>query len=105
MKTLNYIGMVAAAILLAGCDKDSTPTSSEGKIPTNFLGDATSNTNSAIDVSYLNQALSLYNTQEGHYPKTLDELKPNYVQMLPLLPPGMKLDYDVTNGTVKVVGQ
>ena len=47
----------------------------------------------------------LHLTQEGHYPKTLAELKPNYVSVLPILPPGMKLDYDSTNGTVKVVEQ
>jgi hypothetical protein len=109
MKTFTFIlAATAATLLVAGCGNDSTPqnqTSSTGTNLASTLVNANKNGNSTIDVSYLNSALQLYLTQEGHYPKTLAELKPNYVSVLPILPPGMKLDYDSTNGTVTIVGQ
>jgi hypothetical protein len=43
--------------------------------------------------------------QEGRYPKTLQELTPNYVAKIPDLPAGYKLDYDATKGEVNVVAQ
>jgi len=109
MKTFHLsLAAITAAILVAGCGNNSTPPSQGSTPGTNYattLVNANKSGNSTIDVSYLNQALQLYITQEGHYPKTLDELKPNYVPTLPMMPPGMKLDYDSTNGTVKVVAQ
>jgi len=56
-----------------------------------------------IDVSYLNNAVQLFNTQEGRLPKDLNELVPNYVGKLPATPYGTKLDYDPNTGQVKVV--
>ena len=58
-----------------------------------------------IDLSYLNQAIQLFNTQEGRLPKDLNELVPNYVGKLPATPYGTKLDYDPNTGVVKVVPQ
>jgi hypothetical protein len=56
-------------------------------------------------VSYLNEAVQLFNTQEGRLPKDLNELVPNYVGKLPATPYGTKLDYDPSTGVVKVVPQ
>src|ERR1700722_8311201 len=108
MKISNLSLVVATAMLLAGCGNNSTSQTQGTASGTNLastLVNANNGANGTIDVSYLNQALQLYITQEGHYPKTLDELKPNYVPTLPIMPPGMKLVYDSTNGTVKVVAQ
>ena len=58
-----------------------------------------------IDVSYLNQALQLFNVQEGRYPKTLAELTPKYVAQIPDAPIGFKLDYDAAKGEAKMVKQ
>jgi hypothetical protein len=58
-----------------------------------------------IDVSYLNEAIQLFHTQEGRLPKDLNELVPNYVGKLPATPYGTKLDYDPNTGLVKVVQQ
>src|ERR1700761_2102829 len=109
MKTFHYVLAAAAVVALAtGCDKrdsaSQNPPSSNSSL-SNALAGAKNNSDKTIDVSYLNQALSLYNVQEGRYPATLEELKPKYVSTLPILPPGMKLDYDSTNGTVKIVQQ
>ena len=109
MKTLSFLTVIAAAIFLTGCGNNSSSSSGQGATTgtsvTNTLAGLKNSSDGTIDVSYLNSALALYNTQEGHYPKTLDELKPNYVQQLPILPPGTKLDYDSTNGTVKILVQ
>ena len=110
MKTFHSILVAAAVLNLAtGCGNNSTPPgqnqSATSSSLSNALAGAKNNSDKTIDVSYLTQALSLYNVQEGHYPKTLEGLKPNYVSTLPILPPGMKLDYDSTNGTVKIVQQ
>jgi hypothetical protein len=56
-------------------------------------------------VTYLDQALQLFNVQEGHYPKTLEELTPKYVAQIPAVPTGYKLNYDAVKGEVKLVAQ
>lgn len=56
-------------------------------------------------MSYLDQAVQQFNVQEGRYPKTLEELTPNYVAKIPDAPYGYKIDYDATKGEVKVVKQ
>lgn len=111
MKTFYTLLAVAiVGFVAAGCGDSSTP-SGQTLTPTpttNYLTTlvtADKTADKTIDVSYLNSALQLYLTQEGHYPKTLEELKPNYVSRLPVLLPGMALDYDSTNGLVKVVSQ
>ncbi len=107
MKTFtSLLAAVVVAFLATGCGDNSSPSTQSATPSTNYLSTLASvdkNSNKTIDVSYLNSALQLYQTQEGHYPKTLEELKPNYVSRLPVLLPGMALDYDSTNGTVKIV--
>ena len=121
MKALLLV-LVAAAAILTGCGNkhSSKPASSTNSTagstnggslvtaPVDYLGtivQAQKNMTKTIDVSYLNEALQRFNVQEGHYPKDLQELVPNYVAKLPTPPYGSKLDYDATSGTVKVVPQ
>jgi hypothetical protein len=107
---------IALAVFAAGCGNDSgsqnqgtnAVAGSASNNPADYLGAlvrAKKTADKTIDVSYLNQALQLFNTQEGHYPKTLEELTPNYIGKVPEPPIGYKLDYDVTKGEVKVVAQ
>jgi hypothetical protein len=58
-----------------------------------------------IDVSYLTQAVQMFQVQEGRLPKDLNELVPNYVAKLPAAPYGSRLNYDPTSGVVTVVKQ
>jgi len=120
MKIL-IIPLVAAMALLAGCgDSNSkkttatTATNAEPRYdtgnpltaPADYLGavvQAKKHSEKVIDVSYLNQDIQLFNASEGRYPKTLDELVPNYIGKLPETPFGTKLEYDATAGTVKIV--
>ena len=121
MKALLLV-LVAMTTVLTGCGEKnsgkSAPSTNSAVRPTNggslvtapvdYLGaavQAQKNMTKTIDVSYLNQALQQFNVQEGHYPKTLQELVPNYVAKISTPPYGTKLDYDSSSGTVKVVSQ
>ena len=112
--------LIAVAAILTGCGKNdsnqtgqstnSTAASTNGgnvlTAPVDYLGavvQAQKNATRTIDVSYLNEAIQQFQVQEGHYPKTLQELTPNYVAKIPTPPNGYKLDYNASSGTVKVV--
>jgi hypothetical protein len=106
MKT--FLLAVAAGLFLTGCGDDPTPkqpAKNDTGNPLTAVAQAKNHSEKVIDVSYLNQAIQLFNASEGRFPKTLDELVPNYVGKLPETPFGTKLDYDATAGTVKVVKQ
>src|SRR5580692_5816631 len=112
MKTLHSILIaVSATVLIAGCGKDSSSGTASNTVSTNPadidnpLVNAKRTADKTIDVSYLNQAVQMFNVQEGRYPKTLDELTPKYVAELPVPPLGYKLNYDAVKGEVTVVRQ
>jgi hypothetical protein len=113
--------LAGAVLALTGCKKESaeplSPTNS-ASASTNHIGFVTApvdylksavqadqSMTKTIDVSYLNEALQQFNVQEGHYPKTLQELVPNYVGKLPVPPYGFKLNYDPDKGAVTVAPQ
>jgi hypothetical protein len=83
------IALVAAA-LLAGCNKS------------NESGANTAVSTPAENFAALKQAVQDFNKQEGHYPKTLDELAPKYIAKIPDAPSGFKYSYDATTGEVKL---
>lgn len=108
MKTLaSLLAALAIAAGLAGCGDKSAPTapSTNAADINNPLVNAKRTADKTLDVSYLNQAIQLFNVQEGRYPKTLEELTPKYVAKLPDAPLGYKLDYDAAKGEVTVVRQ
>jgi hypothetical protein len=115
--------LIAAAMIVAGCGQNNTtgrsaPTTNSTAASTNSGSLATApvdylstlvraqkTADKTIDATSLNQAIQLFNVQEGRYPKNLQELVPNYVAKIPVVPIGYKIVYDPTNGTVKVVQQ
>jgi hypothetical protein len=120
----SFLISVAAGLLLAGCGKNNSnphPQGTNTSQTTNTADSANPAPSSAdylgtlmradkyavktIDVSYLNEAIQLFHTQEGRLPKDLNELVPNYVGKLPATSYGTKLDYDPNTGLVKVVQQ
>ena len=120
----SFLISVVAGLLLAGCGNNNSSPHSQGtntSQTTNTTSSAQPASSSAdylgtlmradkyavktIDVSYLNEAIQLFNTQEGRLPKDLNELVPNYVGKLPATPYGTKLDYNPNTGQVKVVQQ
>ena len=57
-----------------------------------------------IDAVALNQAIQMFNVQEGRYPKNLNELvEKQFMRVLPEPPYGMQIVYDSNSGTVKIV--
>ena len=120
----SFLISVVAGLLLAGCGKNNSSPHAQGtntRQTTNTTDSADPAPSSAdylgtlmradkyavktIDVSYLNRAVQLFNTQEGRLPKDLNELVPNYVAKLPAAPYGYKIIYDATSGVVTVVKQ
>lgn len=60
----------------------------------------------AVGLAALNQAVKLYQAQEGRLPKSLNELiGPDYLPKLPDPPSGKKFDYNPQTGEVKLVPQ
>ena len=124
MKT-SFLILLAAGLFWAGCGKKSSGPAPQGTNTTptpqtitnkaevanpsgGYLGALAQAQKSAVktvDVSYLNQAVQLFNTQEGRLPKDLNELVPNYVAKLPPAPYGYRINYDAVSGLVTVVKQ
>ena len=129
MKTFSFLlPPLAAGFLLAGCGSsdssksakttnttntttNTTPNYASGNpitAPMDYLGavvQAKKYSEKQIDLAYLNQAVQQFNAAEGHYPKDLNELMPNYVGKIPQAPYGSKIVYDASSGTVTVVKQ
>lgn len=117
----SFLILMVAGLLLAGCGKDSSSSHPQGtnSVQTTnpaavaqpsggYLGALMQADKSAvktIDVSYLNQAVQMFNAQEGRLPKDLNELTPNYVAKIPAAPYGYKIVYDAASGLVTVVKQ
>ena len=118
MKTTFCITLVAG-LLLSGCgessDKPGQPTNgaaSSGNplnAPADYLGalgKAQQTAVKTVDTTSLNQAIQMFNVDQGRNPKDLNELvEKKFIPKIPDAPNGMKLDYDATAGKVKVVPQ
>lgn len=113
MKLL-LIAFVAAFTLVACQKKEELPApeapKSEGGLataPVNYLSAAAKAQQSMeknIDTTALNNAIQLFNVQEGRAPSDLNELvTKKYLPKLPAPPFGMKLQYDASTGKASVV--
>jgi hypothetical protein len=75
--------------------------------PVDYLGTvakAKKTADKTIETTSLNQAIQLFNAQEGRNPKDLNELVTmKYVPSLPAAPYGMEIKYDAGKGSVEVV--
>jgi hypothetical protein len=119
------LAVAAAGLVLAGCSGGSSSNNSSATnnvstnaanyntgnpitAPVDYLGavvQAKKYAENQIDVSYINQDIQMFNASEGHYPKDLREMVPNYLAKIPIMPIGYKLIYDTNSWTVKAVRQ
>jgi len=81
-----FIALLVVA-LLAGCSKSAKPDANNAK---------------PVGIAAIKLAVQTFNTQEGHFPKTLDELTPKYIEQLPAAPAGWTFAYDPATGEVKL---
>ena len=118
MKMPVYVYLAAASLFLGGCGNNSSKTAqttnstSSGNpltAPVDYLGalgNAQKLAVKTVDVASLNQAIQMFNVQEGRFPKDLHELlESKLIDKLPDAPYGMKLEYDANTGKVTVVKQ
>ena len=118
MKTTLWVAL-ALGVLVSACGKSesgkpapSTNTAA-GENPLSApadyvgaMGRSKALAEKTVDVTALNQALQLFNVQEGRYPKTLKELvDEGYLPRIPAAPYGKKIVYDAAKGTVSIVAQ
>ena len=104
--------LLAGALGIVGCGKEQSPPPAQTPAPASgggYLGALAKGQQVAvksIDTASLNQAVQLFNAQEGRFPVDLNELVTNkYMAKLPDAPNGMKLNYDAALGKVTVVPQ
>jgi hypothetical protein len=111
---------MAVSLMLTACSEksESPPTKTAtnaavggGTTPATASGDylggmvkAQQSAVKTIDVGSLNKAIQLFEADKGRPPKDLDELiKEKFIPKVPDAPNGMKIEYDATAGTVRVV--
>jgi len=107
--------IATTGLLFAGCGKkdssDSTTNASGNPLtaPVDYLGAAAKAKKLAdktVSSAGLNQAIQLYQAQEGQLPKTLNDLvTKQYLPSIPPPPAGTKYDYNPQTGALKVVPQ
>ena len=107
MRTIFGLALASAA-LVCGCGPDKS-SETPANAPSGYAGALIKGQQVAekgIDTASLNQAVQLFNAQEGRNPKDLNELvAQHYLGALPQPPAGMKLSYDPASGKVSVIPQ
>ena len=117
MKTILCLSL-GAGLLLAGCGEKSdnkpastTNAASSGSSPLNApagyvgaLGKAQQTAVKTVDTTSLDQAIAMFNVDQGRNPKDLNELvEKKFIPRIPDAPYGMRLEYDAQAGKVRAV--
>ena len=108
---------VIALLLLTGCGQSGSSSQASTNAADNaakadnvpYIGAmarAERNAGATADIATLKPAIDQFQVDKGRYPKDLNELvTEKYISKVPEAPYGMKIDYDPTTGTAKVVKQ
>jgi len=117
MKSVSFLMCLFSAFVFTGCGKEDKPAANTTTVQSapatpapaapggnSYLGAMVKAQQSAIktvDLTSLNEEVQLFNVQEGHVPKDLNELvTKQYVGQLPPAPVGKKFVYDAVQGKV-----
>jgi hypothetical protein len=112
-----FLCTALSALFVAGCGDNQTTapkttnTASSGNpltAPVDYLGTVAQGQKRAVKVVStvgLEQAIQMFQAQEGKQPASLNALVPDFIKSIPPAPAGMKYDYDPKTGSVKVVPQ
>jgi len=113
MNCKSTFAVLAAGLFLFGCSpKEEAPssTSSSGNpltAPADYVGaagQAKKRVERGLSTAGLQQAIQMFQAQEGRFPKTLEELvSKQYLDKLPPAPAGQKYQYNATTGDLRVV--
>ena len=113
--------ILASLLGVCGCDKPEevpvpkpsepapSPSASGNPLlaPVDYVGTAVRVKQAAtrtVDTAGLNQAIQLFNVQEGRFPKDLNELvEQKYIARIPEPQRGMRLEYDAAKGQARMV--
>jgi hypothetical protein len=109
----SIVAMLAVTVALAGCGKDQSGSSQSTTTPPapsgNYLDTLANSRDHAVgvvDLASINQAIQVFNANEGRYPVDLNELVTNkMIGEIPPTPRGKKLDYNPATGEIKLVDQ
>lgn len=121
----SLLSLVVTSLVLVGCSeapKPAEPPAAKPKVdlnnnssgnpvtaPVDYLGaiaKAKKKAEGGVETAALTQQVQLFYSQEGRYPKDLNELVTlKYLSALPQPPYNMKFSYDAKTGEVKVVPQ
>jgi hypothetical protein len=105
---------LVAGLIFCGCEKkvpkakeeSSTTSGNPITAPVDYLGavaKAKRATDKTLDSVGINQAIQLFQAQEGRNPKSLNELVGGYLPRIPEPPPGTKFDYNPQTAAFKIV--
>ena len=111
-QALTFLFAAACLCFLPGCgdDKKTVPASSSSNpltAPADYvgaLGKAQQSAKKTLGGVGLDQAIKVFQSEEGRLPKDLNELvTKGTIREIPPPPPRMKYDYDAKTGVIKVV--
>jgi hypothetical protein len=95
---------IVVAMSVAGCSKHAQPatpgTDATANAPTNSSPQPVQTQLKGL--AGLKQAIQTFNTTEGHFPKSLDELAPKYIAQVPPPPGGYKFAYNAATGELRL---
>jgi hypothetical protein len=112
MKTILTSLLLVAGLSFTACEKktprvkDSNSSGNPLTAPVDYLGataKAKKMADKTLDVTGVNQAIKLFQAQEGRNPKSLNELVGDYLPQIPTPPAGMKFEYNPTTAEAKLV--
>ncbi|MDB6033016.1 MAG: hypothetical protein JWM16_3354 [Verrucomicrobiales bacterium] len=113
MKRILTSLILVAGLIFTACEKKTprvkdAPSSSGNPLtaPVDYLGavaKAKKTADKSIDMTGVNQAIKLFQAQEGRNPKSLNELVGDYLPQIPNPPTGMKFEYNPATAEAKLV--